>query len=123
MPVGDEAVRAFRKFARICPNADSLAYFDLCTRLRGSCHSEREALRLLAVYDMLRFLEAEGKNETVDAVKAIYFSCHGRTPRKNEITYRVRGFSLESSMDERTVWRRLEEAKALYLKLVSKIGD
>ena len=74
MPVGDEAVRAFRKFARICPNADRLTYFDLCTRLRGSCRSEREALRLLAVYDVLRFLEADGKKETADAVKAIYFS-------------------------------------------------
>lgn len=121
MPVGDEAVRAFRKFVRICPNADRLTYFDLCTRLRGSCRSEREALRLLAVYDTLRFLEANGKGETADAVKAVYFSCRGRTPRKNEITYRVRSFALESNMDERTVWRRLEDAKALYLKLVSKM--
>ena len=123
MPVGDEAVRAFRKFARICPGAERLTYFELCERLRGSCRSEKEALRLLSVYDTLRFLEADGKKETADAVRAIYFSCRGRTPRKNEINYRVRGFALESSMDERTVWRRLEEAKALYIKLVNQIGD
>ncbi len=119
MRVGDEAQRAFRSYARLCPRVGNIGYFELCRRIRGACRSERDALRLLAVNDMLRYLKASGRHETVAAIEAVYFAGQGRTPRKNEITDRVRRFARSHSMDERTVWRRLDEAKRLYLGLVS----
>ncbi len=76
-------------------------------------------MRLLAVNDMIRYLRSTGKCETIAAVEAVYFAGQGRTPRKNEITDRVRRFAVCHSMDERTVWRRLDEAKRLYLALIS----
>ena len=56
-----------------------------------------------------------------DALEAVYLADRGRTPRKNEISYRVRRFALAHSMDERTVWRRLDEAKKLYLDFVNRL--
>lgn len=121
MRVGDTAQRAFRRFARLCPKYESASYFDLCRRLRGSCRSDREAIELLAVFETLRWLRASGKDECADAVEAVYFADRGRTPRKNEISYRVRRFALARSMDERTAWRRLDEAKKLYLKFCESV--
>ncbi len=119
MRIGDTAQRAFRSYARLCPRVGDIGYFELCRRIRGSCRSERDALRLLAVNDTIRCLIAMGRDETVSALEAVYFAGQGRTPRKNEITDRVRRFALAHSMDERTVWRRLDEAKRLYLGLVA----
>ncbi len=120
MRVGDEAQRAFRSYARLCQRVGDTGYFELCRRIRGSCRSDRDAMRLLAVNDTIRYLLATGRDETVAALEAVYFAGRGRTPRKNEVTDRVRRFAAAHSMDERTVWRRLDEAKRLYLGLASK---
>lgn len=121
MRVGDTAQRAFRRFARLCPKHGSISYFDLCRRLRGSCRSDREAMELIAVFETLRWLRASGRDESADALEAVYLADRGRTPRKNEISYRVRRFAIARSMDERTVWRRLDEAKKLYLDFVKRL--
>ena len=114
----DRAVRAFRKYIRICgTEGDKLPYISLCKRLVGSCRTEAEAVSLLAVHDTFTYLEAKGKSDCADAVRYVYFSERGRTPRKNEISFRVRRFAVMRSMDDRTVWRRLEEAKSLYLNV------
>ncbi len=120
MPIGDEAVRAFRKYARLCPDSERISYFDLCKRVRGSLGNDRDALKILSVYDTLKLLEALGNNDAADAVREVYFYANGKAPRKNEISYRVRRFAMSRHMDERTVWRRLGEAKSLYIKILRR---
>ena len=113
----DRAVGYFRKFALICPDAERISYFSLFDRLRGTCRTEAAALRLLAVFDTLRFLEA-----TAEAVRAVYMIGGGKAPGRNEISRRVRRFALSHNMDDRTVWRRLSEAKVLYNSLIFSCG-
>jgi len=120
MAIGDRAVRAFISYGRLCPDAGELSYFDLCERLRGSMKDEVSALRMLAVYDTLRLLEADGKGLSADAVRAVYLENPSRVMRKNEISFRVVKFAAQSYMDVRTVWRRIAEAKELYLKLLEQ---
>lgn len=118
----DRAVGYFRKFALICPDAERISYFSLFDRLRGTCRTEAAALRLLAVFDTLRFLEATGQAETAEAVRAVYMIGGGKAPGRNEISRRVRRFALSHNMDDRTVWRRLSDAKALYNSLIFSCG-
>ena len=120
MPIGDEAVRAFRKYARLCPDSERVSYFDLCKRIRGSLGNDRDALKILSVYDTLKLLESLGNTDAADAVREVYFYADGKAPRKNEISYRVRRFALSRHMDERTVWRKLSEAKSLYIKILRR---
>ena len=111
----ERAVGAFRTYARLglcnCGNALAL----LCAA-RGCC-SDGTALDMLAVFDTLRLLEYSGKGESARAVREIYFSTSHRRVRANEITLRIRRLALESHCDERTVWRRLDEARRLWLLL------
>ncbi|MBO4212576.1 MAG: hypothetical protein J5894_00500 [Clostridia bacterium] len=118
MALRDSSTIAFRKYARLCRDADEISYFSLSARLKGCCKTEREALKILAVKDLFDMLRASGKSETVDAVKAAYFVDFGRTPRKSDVSDRVRKFAFEHNMDDRTVFRRIEEAKKLYENLV-----
>ena len=116
----DTSVRAFRKYIRLSAGFDNMSYFDVCERLRRSCRCDSEALRLLAVYDTLITLRAQGKYECADAVSYVYFAEKGRVPRKNEVSFRVRRFAQKNCMDERTVWRRISEAKELYLAILEQ---
>ena len=120
MPIGDEAVRAFRKYARLCPDSERVSYFELCKRIRGSLGNDRDALKILSVYDTLKLLESLGNTDAADAVREVYFYADGKAPRKNEISYRVRRFALSRHMDERTVWRRISDAKSLYIKTLRR---
>ena len=113
----DPAVRAFLKYARLGLDRRDLTSAELALRLRGS-FSEVGVAELMTVYDTLRVLEAVGKGESAEAVRAVYFRGRGRTPRKNDISYAVLRFARERSMDERTVWRRLYEARRLYTVLL-----
>ena len=116
----DACVRAFRKYFRYSAGFENMTYFDVCERLRGACRNDDEAIRVLTVYDTLIALRAEGKNECADAVSFVYFARCSLLPRSNEISSRVRRFAAERSMDERTVYRRLSEAKELYLSLLEQ---
>ena len=120
MAIGDTAVRAFIKYARLCPDAGELSYFDICERLRGAMGNEENAYRMLAVYDTLRLLRANGKDVSADAVEYVYMEDTSKILRKNEISFRVLKFAALNFMDIRTVWRRLAEAKELYLKLLEQ---
>ena len=118
MALRDSSTIAFQKYARLCRDADEISYFSLSARLKGCCKTQREALKILAVKDLFDMLTASGRSETVDAIKEVYCSNFGKTPRKSEISDRVRKFALEHNMDDRTVFRRIEEAKKLYENLV-----
>ena len=54
----------------------------------------------------------------MEALCAVYFSLHGRTVRKSEISERVLGYASESYCDERTVYRRLSYAVSVYKALL-----
>ena len=65
---------------------------------------------------MVETLEAEGKAEVVEALKAIYCDDSADVRKRNVITYRVRKFAREHYMDERTVKRWLAYALMLFAK-------
>ena len=73
---------------------------------------------MLSVRDTYRHLEISGKKETAHALKAVYGEV-SRLPFKSaEITNRVRRFAADHYIDDRTVYRRLNEARRLYEKLL-----
>jgi len=116
----DIAARAFLKYARLGLDKRNLTAMEMARHVNGVASCEREAVRLLSVYDTLRILRAEGRDEDADAVRAVYFPLRGRVPRKNDITYAVRRFAYERSLDERTVWRKIDRAKALYCSILEE---
>ena len=118
MATFDRSVRVFYKYARLGFDKRRFSSIEIASRAYGCCASEKGALRLIAVYDMLRMLDALGKNDCSEAVRAVYFANRGRSPRLNDICYAVRRFAKKKGMDERTVWRRIAEAKKLYSMLL-----
>ena len=118
MPKFDRTTRMFYKYARLGLDRRRFSSLEIASRAYGCCACEKEALRLIAVYDMLRMLEACGKKASADAVRAVYFERRGRSPRLNDISYAVRRFAEKKRLDDRTVWRRIEEAKTLYSMLL-----
>lgn len=110
------AVAAFRKYARYGYDKADLDIFEICNISVGATAGKREAAELAAVYQMLRALEYGGREETADAVRAVYFRYADRPLKKNEIAWRVRRFAFEGYMDERTVYRHLRVAKELFAK-------
>ena len=120
MPKGDTAIRAFYKYARLGADRRHFSPLEAPLSIKAYCSTDADSLRLLAVYDTLRILRAEGNTEAEEAVRAVYFSGLGKAPRKNDITYAVLRFAFEKNIDERTVWRRLEQAKKLYNSLLKE---
>ena len=114
----DRAAASFMRYARYGFTEREGDRFAMYDSIRGSVASEGEAAAMLAVCDTLRLLRFLGREETVAAVRAVYFVRHGRTPRKNEVSMRVRRFAAEHYLDDRTVYRRLADAKRLFLQLL-----
>ena len=112
----DEAAYVFRKYARLGLDKRKLKPFEVYDVIYGVCASEGEALKLLAVYDTVRLLSFTSP-ETLCALRAVYFFDRGRTPLKNQIGDRVLRFADENHCDERTVYRRLKQAKDMYYHL------
>lgn len=114
----DRAGECFSRYARYGFAQREEDPFVLYESIRGSVRNLREALDMLAVADTLRLLAILGRREAADAVRAVYFVGRGRRPRRNEISHRVRRFAADRYLDERTVYRRLSEAKHLLLKIL-----
>ena len=112
----DEAAYVFRKYARLGLDKRSLKPFEVYEVICGVCASEGEAMKLLAVYDTVRLLSLTAP-ETLEAVRDVYFFDRGRTPLKSQIGNRVLRFADENHCDERTVYRRLKQAKDMYYHL------
>ena len=113
-----DAAASFLRYARYGFARREGEGFAMYDSIRGSVSGEREAAAMLAVCDTLRLLRFLGREETVAAVRAVYFVRHGRTPKRNEISLRVRRFAAEHYLDDRTVYRRLADAKRLFLQLI-----
>ena len=114
----DRGGEYFLRYARYGFGARERDPFSLYESIRGSVCCAREAAAMLAVADTLRLLRYMGRHETVDAVRAVYFSGRGRRLRRNEVSHRVRRFAAEHYLDERTVYRRLSDAKRLLLQVM-----
>ena len=110
----NNAIAAFRKYARYGYDKVTVNIFDICNIALGATSGKNEAAELVAVYQTLRALEYSGRAETADAVRAVYFRYASRPLKKNEIAWRVRRFAVEGYMDERTVYRHLRVAKELF---------
>ena len=70
-------------------------------------------LDILAAERTIRLLEQGEKEYIVAAVKAVYFAEPKAPIRKGDVSARVRRFSLEYPVDERTAYRWLKEARLL----------
>ena len=114
----DRATEYFLRYARYGFSAREGDPFALYESIRGSVRSAREASAMLAVADTLRLLRYMERNETVSAVRAVYFAGRGRRLRRSEVSYRIRRFAADHYLDERTVYRRLSDAKHLLLHLL-----
>lgn len=112
------AAAAFRKYARYGFDRRRLTPFDMYECIKGSTSSPARANEMLAVYDALRLLRFYGKEETVRAIRAVYFTYPGCRLKKNDVSLRVRRFAVEHYCDERTVYRRLSEAIRLWNTLM-----
>lgn len=110
-----EAGTAFRRYARLGLDRREMTAFDVYDNISGICPSFEAALDMLAVFDTMRLLDALGRRDCAAAVRAVYFYGAGRRLRRNDVTLRVRRHAWESHCDERTVYRRLDLAKKLYM--------
>lgn len=115
----DRAAECFMRYARYGFGARESDPFALYESIRGSVCCAREASTMLAVADTLRLLRYMGRHETVDALRSVYFAGRGRRLRRNEVSHRVRRFAAEHYLDERTVYRRLSDAKRLLLEVMA----
>ena len=115
----DEAAYVFRKYARLGLDRHKLKPFEAYQIIRGVCGSEEDAMKLLAVYDTVRLLSLTAP-EALHALRDVYFFDRGRTPLKSQIGERVLRFADQNHCDERTVYRRLKQAKDIYYHLQEK---
>lgn len=110
----------FRKYSRLGLASRSLDAFDAYDRIRGCCRSKKEARELLAVYDTVRFLRLTDNTDALRALYDIYFLSAGRPLRKSEISRRITRHAYDNNCDERTVYRRLSYAFAIYRKMLGE---
>lgn len=119
MSDSSRVARAFGRYARYGFDRRELENFEMMACIRGSTANIHEAREMLAVYDTLRLLKYMKKTEVLQAVHSVYFQRRGRRLHRNDISLRVRKFAAENYYDDRTVYRRLAEAKRLFLSITA----
>ncbi len=77
------------------------------------------ASSMLAVRDTYRHLEISGKSECAEAARAVYGGAPCIPIKASQISSRIRCFAAANFMDDRTVYRRLTEAKKIYDRMLS----
>ena len=95
---------------------------EIYKRIVGVCGSNRElALDLLAVRDLILTLKLENDTRTLKALHEIYFAPFVRTSKsqfgKSKMSYMILRFAYENNVDERTVYRSLQKAHMLWMKI------
>ena len=118
----NEIIRVFRKYARLGLDGETLNPIQVYKRIDVVCISRRSKLDMLAVFDLLRILELNGENETIDAIKQVYFYGKNYRLTKTELGGRVSALAREKYCDDRTVYRRLERARDMYERIREKEG-
>lgn len=118
----NEIIRIFRKFARLGLANERLNPIQVYKQIEILCVSRRSRLDMLAVYDTLRLLALSGEDDVIDAVFNVYFEGVAYRLTKQEKGARVIRLAQNQHCDNRTVYRRLEKARALYIKVRKKEG-
>lgn len=113
----NEIIRIFRKFARLGLTNERLNPIQVYKKIEMLCVSRRSRLDMLAVYDTLRLLTLNGEDETIEAVSRVYFDGTAYRLTKQEKGARVLRLAQAQHCDDRTVYRRLEKARSLYIKV------
>ncbi len=115
--------RALVYYARIKGNENLRSPLDMYNAIRGAfIGKEMFARELWAVQECLIILDVLGEQETIKAITQIYLEPFSdsplRVPAKSEISMRILRFAFENHLDERTVYRRLQRARNLWLKIL-----
>ena len=118
----NEIIRAFRKYARLGLLDSGLNPIQIYKKIEMLCVSRRSRLDMFAVFDTLRLLELDDDDDTIDAIYAVYFEGKAYRLTKRESGRRVLDIAHEQYCDSRTIYRRLEKARALYEKVREKEG-
>lgn len=118
----NEIIRIFRKFARLGLANENLNPIQIYKKIDVICISRRSRLDMLAVYDTLRLLALNGDEEVIDAIYSVYFEGLAYRLTKQEKGARVIRLAQEQHCDNRTVYRRLEKARKLYVDVRVREG-
>ena len=109
-------------YARLGEDIGCTTPFETYRRIEGAYRSKRElALDIWAVKECLLMLKVQGDEEAIKAIREIYFKPFSsdlkRRVDKNEISELILRFAYENYLDERTVYRRLQKARDLWLHI------
>ena len=118
----DEIIRIFRKFARIGLAYQELYPMQMYKRIDILCSSRRLKIEMISVFDTMRLLAVNGDNEIIEAVYEVYFKGVNCRLTQKEISERVYRIANEQHCDIRTVYRRLERARNIYLQVYEREG-
>jgi hypothetical protein len=118
----NEIIRVFRKFARLGLDSERLNPAQIYKKIDVVCVSRRARLDMLAVYDTLRLLWLNDETEIMEALKCVYFSGKEYRLTKYDLSSRVLALANDNYCDERPIYRRLERASSLYLKIREREG-
>ncbi|MBO5716491.1 MAG: hypothetical protein J6S23_08905 [Clostridia bacterium] len=110
----NEIIRIFRKFARLGLANERLAPIQVYKKIETLCISRRSRLDMLAVYDTLRLLKLNGEEEILKAVFEVYFEGDSYRSTKQERGVNVLRLATKEHCDDRTIYRRLERARAFF---------
>ena len=113
-------IRAFRAYARLYLDRDSLPPYIKYSRIRGVCRTEAEAISMLAVCDTLRILRLTRKDATLHAVRSVWMKNAMRPIQKQDVAMRVRKAADALFCDDRTVYRYLENAARIYREILKE---
>lgn len=78
---------------------------------------------ILACDTVFREFELAGKKIICDAVREIYMIQPSKPLKLNDVTYRVRAFSLQSYVSERQVYRYLAQAREAFVMVRNLRND
>lgn len=110
----NEIIRVFRKYARLGLADVGLNPIQTYKKIDVLCASRRSMLDMFAVFDTLRLLSLGGDEETVEAIRRVYFAGKAHRLTGKEMSDRVSRVAEAQFCDDRTVYRRLEKARSLY---------
>lgn len=111
--------RTFEKYIRLGLYDSSLDVFTVCQRIKMSCMTSDSARDLFAVWELIRWLRAEGKREELMIFCEIYHVA--RRKYGTNIKDAVIASSMKHFCDERTIYRKLSYVENRYYQIRNSI--
>ena len=93
--------KIYRKYIRLGLYRSQLTPFEVCQRIRGSCHNASLEKDLFAFWELCRFLELEDKRDVLRAFYCIYVK---KDVWKEDTDSKILQFAFENYCDSRTVY-------------------